>query len=507
MSATTTAPSTSADPHAEHHHARRWIILVVLALSQLMVILDSTVVNIALPTAQKALAFSDGDRQWIITGYTLAFGSLLLFAGRLADRFGRKWALIIGLIGFALASALGGAATSFEMLVTARVIQGAFGAILAPAVLAILTTTFVDGRERGRAFGIFGAIGGGGAALGLLLGGVLTEYFSWRATMYVNVFFAVPALVGAFVLLRHTASQHRPRLDLPGAVTITAGLFALVYGFSLADTDGWGDAKTLGFLIASGILLIAFGFIEAYSKHALLPLRILLDRNRGGGLIAMFLATTGMFGVFLFMTYYLQANLGYSAVKTGVAFLPLPAAIVVIAAVVMPRLQRRVSPKILVPTGMLFGAVALALLTRIGVVGHYTSDVLPSLILLGIGMGTLFSIAMSISTLRVRTEDAGVASATVNTVQQVGGSIGTALLNTIATTAIASYLTDHLVHATTKPAQLAVQAAASVHGYSVAFWLAAAIFAGGAILTAIVLRPGVPEEFTHSSGEPAIIHA
>jgi EmrB/QacA subfamily drug resistance transporter len=497
----------SADPHAEHHHSRRWVILVVLALSQLMVILDSTVVNIALPTAQKALAFSDNDRQWIITGYTLAFGSLLLFAGRLADLFGRKWALIIGLAGFALASALGGFATTFTMLVSARVIQGAFGAILAPAVLAILTTTFVDGRERGRAFGIFGAIGGGGAALGLLLGGVLTEYFSWRATMFVNIFFAIPALIGAFVLLRHSASQHRPRLDLPGAITITAGLFALVYGFSLADTDGWGDAKTIGFLIASGVLLIAFVLIEARSKHALLPLRILLDRTRGGGLIAMFLATTGMFGVFLFMTYYLQANLGYSAVKTGIAFLPLPAAIVLTAAVIMPRLQRRVSPKILVPSGMFLGAIALALLTRIEVVGDYAADVLPSLILLGLGMGTLFSIAMSISTLRVREADAGVASATVNTVQQVGGSIGTALLNTIASTTITAYITDHIAHATDKAGQLAVQAEGAIEGYHVAFWLAAAIFAGGAVVTAIVLRRGVPEEFVHSTGEPAIIHA
>jgi len=510
----------SADPHAEHHHSRRWIILVVLALSQLMVILDSTVVNIALPTAQKALAFSDNDRQWIITGYTLAFGSLLLFAGRLADLFGRKWALIIGLIGFAGASALGGAATSFTMLVSARVVQGAFGAILAPAVLAILTTTFRDGRERARAFGIFGAIGGGGAALGLLLGGVLTQYFSWRATMYVNVFFAIPALIGAFVLLRHSASSNRPRLDLPGALTITAGLFALVYGFSHVETaatathSGWTDPVTLGFLIAAGILLVTFVVIEARSRHALLPLRILGDRNRGGGLIAMFLATTGTFGVFLFMTYYLQSNLGYSAVKTGVAFLPLPGALILTAAIIMPRLQRRVSPKILIPSGMLLGAVALALLTRIGVVGHYAADVLPSLIILGLGMGTLFAIAMSISTLRVRPEDAGVASATVNTMQQVGGSIGTALLNTIATSSITAYIAAHvasLKHVTSaaagQQAKLALEATASVHGYTIAFWVGAAIFAGGAVVTFITLRRGVPEEFVHSSGEPAMIGA
>ncbi|WP_022880668.1 MFS transporter [Gryllotalpicola ginsengisoli] len=508
MSSTTqAAPVAPPDPHAEHHHARRWIILVVLALSQLMVILDSTVVNIALPTAQKALDFSDSDRQWIITGYTLAFGSLLLFAGRLADLFGRKWALIIGLAGFAAASALGGAADSFTTLVVARVVQGAFGAILAPAVLAILTTTFRDGRERGRAFGIFGAIGGGGAALGLLLGGVLTEYFSWRATMFVNIFFAVPALIGAFVLLRHSASGSRAKLDLPGALTITAGLFALVYGFSHADTDGWGDPVTVGMLIAAGVLLIAFVVIERFSQHALLPLRILLDRTRGGGLIAMFLATTGMFGVFLFMTYYLQANLGYSAVKTGVAFLPMPAAIVFMAAIIIPRIQRRVSPKILVPAGMLLGAIALALLTRIGVTGHYTADVLPSLILLGLGMGTLFSIAMSVSTLGVAPSDAGVASATVNTMQQVGGSIGTALLNTIATTAVTGYITDHLAQATDKAGQLAVQAEGAVHGYSVAFWVAAAIFLGGAVVTGIVLRRGVPEQFLHSSAEPEIIHA
>src|ERR671924_7850 len=305
------------------HHARRWAILVLLGIAQLMVVLDATIVNIALPSAQKALHFSDDDRQWIVTAYALAFGSLLLFGGRVGDLFGRKRTFIAGLVGFALASAIGGFADSFGVLVVARALQGAFGALLAPAALSLLTTTFTDPAERGRAFGIFGAIAGGGGALGLLLGGLLTEYLSWRWTLYVNLVFAIPAALGALVFLQRQVRAAAPRIDVPGALTAFGGLFALVYGFSQAETHGWGSATTVAFLVAAVMLLAAFAMIERRAAHPLLPLRVVLDRNRGGSYLAVGIVGIGMFGVFLFLTYYLQQTLGFSPVETGLAFLPM----------------------------------------------------------------------------------------------------------------------------------------------------------------------------------------
>jgi EmrB/QacA subfamily drug resistance transporter len=469
---------------SDRQHARRWLILAVLALAQLMVVLDGTVVNIALPSAQHALDFSNNDRQWIVTAYSLAFGSLLLLGGRLADVFGRKKVLLVGLAGFAAASALGGAATGFETLVAARAIQGAFGALLAPAALSLLTTTFTDSRERARAFGIYGAIAGGGAAVGLLLGGGLTEYLSWRWCMYVNIVLAVPALIGAATLLVARAPERRPRLDLPGTLTVSTGLFALVYGFSHAETAGWGSATTIGFLVASIFLLAAFVTIQLHSAHPLLPLRVILDRNRGGAFIAMLFAAAGMFGVFLFLTYYLQQVLGYSAVMTGVAFLPMVGLLIVVSALGSTLLASRVGPRVTVPTGLLLGALGLVLLTGIGGHSAYATDLLPALLLLGAGLGLTFSSAMNLATSGVRTDDAGVASAAVNTMQQIGGAIGTALLNTLAATAAANYLHG-------KTLSPAVTELASIHSYSVAFWISAGIFAAAAVLTALTLRSGV----------------
>jgi EmrB/QacA subfamily drug resistance transporter len=504
MGNTTIDPQTAVAAAAEEnpHHARRWLILVVLAAAQLMVVLDSTVVNIALPSAQRALAFSNGDRQWIVTAYSLAFGSLLLLGGRLADLFGRKNVFLIGLVGFAAASAAGGAATGFSMLVVARAVQGGFGALLAPAALALLTTTFTNPAERGKAFGIYGAIAGGGAAVGLLLGGVLTEYLSWRWCMYVNIAFAVPALIGGLILLAGRASETRPKLDLPGTITVSAGLFAVVYGFAHAETAGWGSPVTIGFLLVAVVLLAVFALLQQRVAHPLLPLRVVLDRNRGGGFLAMLLAAGGMFGVFLFLTYYLQQNLGYSAVKTGLAFLPMCIVLVLIAAVVSAVLSQRVGPKVTIPTGMAIGAVAMVLLTRIGVQSHYLSDLLPSLLLLGVGLGLIFATGMSIATLGVDPDDAGVASAAVNTMQQVGGSVGTALLNTLAATAAASFLAGK-VTAGKVPSAL-VSAEASIHSYTTAFWWSAGFFAAGAVLCGLILRPGVPA--LDPEAEPAMMH-
>ncbi len=480
---------STAEAPRNSQHARRWWILAVLGIAQLMVVLDATVVNIALPTAQRALVFSDSDRQWIVTAYALAFGSLLLIGGRLADLVGRKRVFLIGLAGFAAASALGGAATSFGMLVTARAIQGGFGALLAPAALALLTTTFTEPRERAKAFGIYGAVAGAGAALGLLLGGLLTEYASWRWTMFVNVIFAAIALVGGALLLRHIVAEKRPMIDWPGTVTVSAGLFALVYGFSHADTSGWGNGVTIAFLVASAVLLTLFVAIQRRSPHPLLPLRVIIDRNRGGAFLSMFAAAGGMFGVFLFLTYYLQQTLGYSAVRTGLAFLPMSGLLIVTAATISTVLAPRVSPRILIPAGLALGAVAMYLLTNLGLTSTYLADVLPATLLLGVGLGAVFATAMNLATLGVEADDSGVASASVNTMQQVGGSVGTALLNTLAATAAATYVADHVSSA---PLRI-VQANAAIESYTTAFGWSAAIFALGAVLTAVILRSGVPE--------------
>jgi EmrB/QacA subfamily drug resistance transporter len=491
MATTTTVPEarTRASAVGDASHSKRWWILAILGIAQLMVVLDTTVVNIALPTAQSDLGFSDNSRQWIVTAYALAFGSLLLIGGRIADVVGRKWVFLVGLAGFAVASAVGGAAVNVGMLIGARAVQGLFAALLAPAILSLLTTTFTDAQERGKAFGVFGAIAGAGASIGLLLGGFLTEYTSWRWTMYVNLIFAAVALVGGYLLLEHSKAASRAKLDLPGTVVVSAGLFALVYGFSHADTDGWGNGVTIALLVASGILLTAFVWLQRRTENPLLPLRVVLDRNRGGSYLAMFMAAIGMFAVFLFLIYYLQASLGYSAVRTGVAFLPMTGILVVTTSIVSTQLLTRVSARILMPLGMAVSGFAMYLLTNIGLHTGYASHVLPTMLLFGVGMGLIFAPGFNLATLGVRGSDSGVASATINTMQQVGGSVGTALLNTIATTAAADYVASHVASQGPKLAA----ANGAIHSYVTTFWWAAAVFALGAVLTAIVLRPGVPD--------------
>src|SRR6202012_4262699 len=359
------ATGTAEDPH----YAKRWWILAVLGIAQLMVVLDATIVNIALPHAQAALGFSNNDRQWIVTGDSLAFGSLLLLGGRIADLFGRKRGFLIGGIGFAAASAFGGAAQNFGMLLTARVVQGAFGALLAPATLSLLTTTFRNPVERTKAMGIYGGIAGAGASVGLLLGGVLTEYLDWRWVMYVNVLIAAIALAGAVTLLKQINVANRPKLDLVGTVLAAVGLFAIVYGFSNASmspgSTGWTKPATLITLIGGAVLLVVFVLVEQRIAHPLLPLRVVTDRNRAGAYLAMFLAAIGMFGVFLFLTYYLEETLQWSAVKTGLGFPPACSVVLVVAGAGNTILLTRVSPRIAVPTGLLLAAVGMGLLTRI----------------------------------------------------------------------------------------------------------------------------------------------
>jgi EmrB/QacA subfamily drug resistance transporter len=482
----------SSDVDAES--ARRWWVLGVVGLAQLMVILDATIVNIALPSAQAALGFSNADRQWVVTAYSLAFGGLLLLGGRLSDLVGRRRMLIIGLVGFGAASALGGAATGFAMLVIGRGLQGAFGALLAPAALSTLTVTFTDPAERGKAFGVYGAIAGAGGAVGLLLGGILTEYLSWRWCLYVNVILGVIAVAGAVRLLTPQPRDPDVRIDWPGTVLVVAGLVSFVYGLSEADTAGWGAPTTLALLVAGVILLVAFVLVERRVQHPLLPLRIVLNRFRGGAYLAIGLSAIGIFGIFLFLTYYFQLTLAYSPVKSGLAFLPMVAAIVVASTTSSGVLMPRVGPRPLVPVGMLLAASGLSILAaQLGLRTSYLDWILPALLLTGAGLGLVFGCALNTATYDTGAADAGVASALVNTNQQVGGSIGTALLNTLAASALTSYVLTH------GHSPLAL-AGAAVHSYVVAFWVSAAILAVSALVCALVLPSGT---LTPAAGQVA----
>jgi EmrB/QacA subfamily drug resistance transporter len=507
-----TSSVSSSAAGAPQAPSRRWWTLSVVALAQLMVVLDSTVVNIALPSAQADLGFSNGDRQWIVTAYSLAFGSLLLLGGRLSDLIGRKRTFIIGLIGFAGASALGGAAGSFGMLVGARAVQGAFGALLAPTALAVLTTTFTIPKERARAFGVFGAIAGAGGAVGLLLGGFLTQDFNWRWNLYINVVIAVIAVIGAIIFVGEVKrTGERPKLDVPGTLLVSGALFGLVYGFSNAETDGWGSALTWGMLAAAGVLLIAFVLWQRRAAHPLLPLSIVLDRNRGAAYSSVLIAGAGMFGIFLFVTYYLQTSLHYTPIQTGLSFLPMIAMLITAAQLSTNIFVPRFGPKVMVPFGMALGAIGMAYLTHLEVNSTYAADILPPLMILGFGMGSIMPASMQTATLGVDRRFAGVASAMVNTSQQIGGSVGTALLNTLAATAAADYLAAHL------PPSAAVAAEAAIHSYDTAYWWGAGFFAFGGVLAALLFRRlghGVSLANPHATssstseihGEPVTVH-
>ncbi len=451
---------------------RRWAILAVVVIAQLMVVLDASIVTIALPSAQHALGISVTNRQWVITAYTLAFGGLLLLGGRIADYGGRKRMFAVGLIGFASASALGGLAVNQGMLFGARALQGAFAALMAPAALSILTITFQsDPGERAKAFGAYGAVSGAGGAIGVLAGGLLTEYASWRWCLLVNVPLALLAAVAAGRVVHESRAVGTTRYDLPGALLSTLGLVSLVYGFTKASTDGWASAPTLTFLSIAIVLLAAFVIVEARSSHPLLPLRVVAERNRGGSFLASFLLGAGLFAMFVFLSYYMQTVLHYSALKAGVAFLPFAAGVIVAAAAstsIVPRIGARLP----MASGLLVGAVGLGWLTQIGVHTSFWLYVFGPQVLMSVGLGFAFPALSSTALTNVRSADSGVASAMVNTTQQVGGSLGTALLNTVAATATASYIRAN------GPASLP---AGLVHGYAVAF----AIGAGFLVVAAL----------------------
>ncbi|MFE6158598.1 MFS transporter [Streptomyces sp. NPDC056486] len=481
---------------------RRWKALIFIALAQLMVVLDATIVNIALPSAQQDLGISDGNRQWVITAYALAFGGLLLFGGRISDLWGRKRTFVTGLIGFAAASALGGAATGEAMMLGARALQGVFGALLAPAALSLLAVMFTDAKERAKAFGIYGAIAGGGGAVGLILGGFLTEYLNWRWTFFVNIPFAAVAALGAYFVIREPAGgRNRSPLDIPGVVLSTLGLVALVYGFTRAESEGWSDSVTIGMFVASAVLLAAFVLTESKVKSPLLPLRVLTERNRGGVYMSLGLAIIAMFGLFLFLTYYLQIVQGFSPVKTGFAFLPMIVGMITGSTQIGARLMTRVPPRLLMGPGFLLAAGGMLFLTQLEVNTSYAGVILPGQLLLGLGMGTAFMPAMSLATHGVEARDSGVASAMVNTSQQVGGAIGTALLNTIAASATTAYITSHAAGATTPAAQKLLQAEAMVEGYTSAIWWAVGILVAASAIAFALINTGAQGGAPAASGD------
>jgi EmrB/QacA subfamily drug resistance transporter len=486
----------AARPQAD---PRRWRALAFIALAQLMVVLDATIVNIALPTAQADLGISDANRQWVITAYALAFGGLLLLGGRIADIWGRKNTFLTGLVGFAVASAIGGAAVNEAMMFASRALQGVFGALLAPAALSLLAVTFTDGKERAKAFGIFGAIAGGGAAVGLILGGVLTEYLDWRWVFFVNIPIAAVAFLGALVEIRDPKESRNPSpLDIPGTLLGTLGLVALVYGFTRAETDGWTDNVTIGMFVATVVLLGAFILVERRVKAPLLPLRVVLDRNRGGVYLALGLAIIAMFGLFLFLTYYLQIVEGYSPVRTGVAFLPMVAGMITGSTQIGARLMTRIPARYLMGPGLLVAAVGMLILTQLEPGSSYVGLILPAQVLLGLGMGTTFMPAMSLATYGVEPRDSGIASAMINTSQQVGGAIGIALLNTIAASATTSYVAANAGSAAS-PELLRLDA--MVHGFTSAIWWAVVILAVAALIAYTFVNAGKPSAQAALSGD------
>jgi len=447
MATDATMPAAGLDPN-------RWRALIVIAIAQLMVVLDASIVNIALPAMQQDLGMTDANRQWVITAYTLAFGGLLLLGGRIADYQGRKRMFIVGLIGFAAASFLGGLSTTQGMLFGARALQGVFAALLAPAALSLISVTFTESKERARAFGVFGAISGGGAAIGLVAGGLLTEYASWHWTLLVNTPVAIIAVLLAIPFVRESRATGNTSYDIPGAITATLGLVSVVYGITKAGSEGWGATSTLTFLGIGVVLLIIFIVIEAKTSHPLLPLRILTNRNRGGAYLASFFIGVGLFAMFLFLTFFFQGVLGYSPLKSGLLFLPFSAGVVVSAGIAS-QLMPRVGPRWVTTGGFALAVVGMLMLLRLTPSSAYVGDILPSLILISLGMGLIFVPLSAVSLYAVGDRDAGVASAVLNTSQQIGGSVGVAFLNTIAASATAAYIIANQLQAPTPDALVA----------------------------------------------------
>ena len=503
MSDPTVADPTAGEPAYEHNtDPRRWLALGVIGLSQLMVILDATITNIALPTATADLGIGPEGYSWVITAYALPFGALLLLGGRIADYVGRKKILIIALCGFALASIIGGAAHAAWMMYAGRALQGVFGAMLAPAALSLVTVTFTEAKDRAKAFAVMGAISGSGAAIGLLLGGALTQYLGsgaiagWRWCFFVNIPIAVVAAILGVRILRESKSGTTGHYDLPGAVTATLGLAALVWGFTrpIQRNDdgtlvGWGSMETIAWIGGALVLLAIFIIIESRSSNPLLPLRILSNRNRAGAYLVGLLMGGGMFALFLFMTLYLQDFKQYSPMKTGLAFLPFSAGIVV-GAGIGSQLVLKIGPRWVIAVGALLGVGGMIWFSRMDLESAYLTDILPPQLVQAVGMGFMFMSVFNLALVHIDHDDAGVASAVVNTVQQIGGSLGTALLTTVWLTTAANYAIERSASVTSPEAAQVLQAEATVHGFEVGYLWAAGAFLLAFLIAVFVIRAG-----------------
>jgi EmrB/QacA subfamily drug resistance transporter len=507
MSSTSESPDLEAIAVAGEAPALdplRWRALMVIAIAQLMVVLDASIVNLALPSAKAELGITDADQQWIVTAYTLAFGGLLLLGGRIADYVGRKRMFIIGLLGFAAASALGGIAPTAALLFAARALQGGFAAMLAPAALSLITVTFHEPKERARAFGVYGAIAGGGAAIGLLLGGVLTEYFSWRWCLLVNVPIAIVAVALAVPFVRESRASGAATYDVAGAVTVTLGLVSLVYGFTRAAPHGlaegahWTEPSTLLWFGIALVMLVSFLVIENRVPNPLVPMRVLLNRNRGTSYLVSLIVGIGLFAMFLFLGLYLQVVLGYSPIRAGFAFLPFSAGII-LGAGAASALLPRVGPKPLMVPGLLSGALGLLLLSRLQADSGYVTHVLPAMLVISLGMAFTFIPVSTTALHGIGHEDAGVGSALINTSQQVGGAVGTALLNTGAVAATTTYLAAHAAQGK------AALPAALTEGYTRAFMLGSGFLVVAAVITATMLTIG-KDAAAESDDDLAVVH-
>ncbi|GIG66673.1 MFS transporter [Phytomonospora endophytica] len=465
---------TAAPPPAT---ARRWWTLPVVGLAQLMVVLDATIVNIALPSAQHELGMADADRHWVVTAYALAFGGLLLLGGRVCAALGHRRAFTLGLIGFALASGLGGAAGNAGTLIAARAAQGVFAALLAPAALSLLTLTFTTARERGRAFGVFAGVGAGGAALGVVAGGLLTQYADWRWCLYINVPMAALALLGTPLIARDRPAGSLRNLDVPGVVLSATGFVALVYGFTRAEARGWTDPPVLALLAGGVALLAAFAVVQRKTRHPLLPPRIPAHRARATALVSVALMFLAMFGFYLFVSYYTQTILGYTAVQAGLTLL-VNAVAAIAGSTLLARI--RLAPATLITGSLLLAAAGTLVLTRLGAdgTGAFATRLLPAQVLTGLGLGCLLAAATNLVTADVAgPEDAGIASAAYNAVQQLGAALGTALLNSIALGVTAARLDDG-----------AAPTAATVDGYAVAMWAATGVLTAAALAVTALSR-------------------
>ncbi len=476
---TDAAAVTTSTTNATEPDPRRWFALVVIAIAQLMVVLDASIVNIALPHAAKALSISSANRQWAVTAYTLTFGGFLLLGGRIGDYLGRKRAFLVGLLGFAGASLLGGLSVNQQMLFGARALQGVFGALLAPAALSLISVTFTDSKERAKAFGVYGALSGVGAAIGLIAGGILTQYVGWRWCLFVNTPMALIAFTLAIPNVRESKVHGHPRYDVPGALTATLGMVSIVYGVSEAATKSWGSISAWPFMAVGAVLLALFFLIESRVASPLLPLRLIVERHRAGAYLTQLFVGLGLFGMFLFMTYYFQNIHGYSAVKSGLLFLPFSLGVIT-SAIAATRLLPRFGPRPLASIGCLMAATGMLFLSFIEPSSAYLGHVMPSMLLMSLGLGMTFVALSSTALFNVEPRDTGAASAVLTTTQQVGGSFGTAIQNTIAVSAGTSFTTSWVLLHHAKPSKIILNEAA-VHGFDSAFRFGALMLLLGAM--------------------------